>query len=308
MKKGQRVIRLANAPVSYGVFELARPDLVDLPTGEEIAKWVHDAGYVGVDLGPVGLFGTGSDLISLLARYELDLAGGWVDLPFSASDDEFAQALSGLSVPLDLFVLAAEAQPDAPPLPTIADSGTAARKAQPGGAPELTLTGDAWKIFTDRINQVAEIVASRGLEPTFHHHACTHVETPDEIDALLEATGIGLTFDSGHLLIGGGNPLSDFHRWAPRINHLHLKDAKTDLLREALQSAEPMASLWEKRVFVPLGDGDLAVGELVDAILASGFSGWLVVEQDVVPMNAHDVQKAITDQIINREALRKWFP
>lgn len=302
------MIRLANAPVSYGVFELARPDLVELPTGEEIAQWVHDAGYEGIDSGPIGLLGTGSDLVALLARYELSLAGGWIDLPFSGSDEEFDHALAGLTTPLDLFVVAAESQPEAPPLPTIADSGSPARKARPGGAPELMLEGDAWKIFADRINQVAGIVTARGLEPTFHHHACTHVETPEEIDALLDATEIGLTFDSGHLLIGGGNPLADFHRWAHRINHLHLKDAKTELLRDALRSPEPMASLWEKRVFVPLGEGDLEVSDLVEAIFNSGFSGWLVVEQDVVPMGADDVQRAIADQVTNREALRRWFP
>lgn len=308
MNRGHRVIRLANAPVSYGVFELARPDLVALPSGEDIAQWVHDAGYEGVDLGPVGLFGTGADLVSLLSRYELELAGGWVDLPFSGDDDEFNHAVRGLTEPLDLFVLAAESQPEAPPLPTLADSGTPERRAHPGGAPELTLGGDGWKIFTDRVNQVAKLVSTRGLEPTFHHHACTNVETPSEIDALLSATGIGLTFDSGHLLIGGGDPLQDFSRWAPRINHLHLKDARKALLREALESAEPMATLWEKRVFVPLGEGDLPVDELMRQILASGFSGWLVVEQDVVPTSARDIEQAIADQVTNREMLRRWFP
>lgn len=302
------MIYLANAPVSYGVFELARPDLIDLPAGEEISEWVHDAGYQGIDLGPVGLLGTGSDLTDRLDRYNLGLAGGWLEIPFSGTAEEFDHAVDVLNGALDLFVRAAESRPEPPPRPTIADSGSPARKARPGGAPELMLHGDAWATFTDRINQVATIVIARGLEPTFHHHACTSVETPAEIDALLDATDIGLTFDSGHLLIGGGDPLSDFHRWAYRINHFHLKDARTDLLREALESPKPMASLWEKRVFVPLGDGDLQVAELVEAILGSGFSGWLVVEQDVVPTTSEDVDRAVADQITNREALRRWFP
>lgn len=301
------MIRIANAPVSYGVFELARPDLVALPDGEELARWISAAGYQGIDLGPVGLLGRGTELVERLRRHDLELAGGWVDLPFAGEDEQFAHVLAALDEILDVFVTAAEMQPALAPLPTLADSGSAARKAQPGGAPELTLRGDAWSRFADRVGLAAARVRDRGLEPTFHHHACTHVETPEEVDALLAATDVGLTFDSGHLLIGGGDPLPDFRRWRDRINHLHLKDARTAVLQEALRSDDPMRSVWERRVFVPLGEGDLAVAELLDAIITSGYAGWLIVEQDVVPRSADDVQRAQADQVANRDALRRWF-
>ncbi|MEU4014641.1 TIM barrel protein [Microbacterium sp. NPDC028030] len=301
------MIRIANAPVSYGVFELARPDLVALPQGEELARWISEAGYQGIDLGPVGLLGRGADLTDRLDRHGLELAGGWADLPFAADDEQFAAALAALDDILDVFVTAAENDQDMAPLPTLADSGSAERKAKPGGAPELTLRGDAWARFADRVNAAVSRVRERGLEPTFHHHACTHVETPEEVDALLASTDVGLTFDSGHLLIGGGDPLADFRRWRDRINHLHLKDARTGILDEALQDDDPMRSVWEKRVFVPLGDGDLAVTELLDEIVASGYEGWLIVEQDVVPRSAADVERAKADQVANREALRRWF-
>lgn len=301
------MIRIANAPVSYGVFELARPDLVELPEGEELAQWISEAGYEGIDLGPVGLLGRGDELTDRLRRHDLELAGGWIDLPFAADDADFSSALAGLDGILDVFVTAAEMSPVLAPLPTIADSGSAERKARPGGASELELHGDPWERFADRVNQVASRVRARGLEPTFHHHACTYIETPAEVDALLEATDIGLTFDSGHLLIGGGDPLRDFRRWRARINHLHLKDARTQILHEAMRTDDPMRSVWEKRVFVPLGDGDLAVDALVDEIIASGYDGWLIVEQDVVPRSDDDVARAKADQIANRRALRKWF-
>ncbi|WP_308797308.1 TIM barrel protein [Agromyces silvae] len=301
------MIRIANAPVSYGVFELSRPDVVPLPSGEELAAWIAEAGYEGIDLGPVGLLGTGDDLVDRLTRHRLGLAGGWVDLPFAAEDEAFDGARAGLDGILDVFVTAAEADPERAPLPTIACSGSAERKARPGGAPELMLRGDRWQRYLDRVNAVADQVRRRGLEPTFHHHACTYVETPDEIDALLAGSDIGLTFDSGHLLIGGGDPLPDYARWRDRVNHLHLKDADTSILRSALGTDDPMRSVWERRVFVPLGDGDLAVDELVDAIVASDYAGWLVVEQDVVLASAADVERARAEQAANRERLRRWF-
>ncbi|MCT1476874.1 sugar phosphate isomerase/epimerase [Microbacterium sp. p3-SID336] len=301
------MIRIANAPVSYGVFELARPDLVALPEGEELARWISDAGYQGIDLGPVGLLGTGSALSERLDRHGLDLAGGWIDLPFAGDEERFAAALSGLDATLDVFVTAAERGQELAPLPTLADSGSPERKAHPGGAPELTLRGDDWSRFADRVNVAAARVRDRGLEPTFHHHACTYVETPEEVDALLATTEVDLTYDSGHLLIGGGDPLPDFRRWRDRVNHLHLKDARTAILHEALTADDPMRSVWEKRVFVPLGEGDLAVDALLDEIVASGYAGWLIVEQDVVPRSAEDVERAQADQVANREALRRWF-
>lgn len=300
------MIRIANAPVSYGVFELARPDLVALPEGEEIARWVSEAGYEGIDLGPVGLLGRGEVLVDRLRRHGLELAGGWIDLPFS-DGEAFEEAFARLDDTLDVFLEAVAAGPAAAPLPTLADSGDVVRRARPGGAPELSLQGTAWDAFADRVDRTVAHVRRRGLEPTFHHHACTYVETPDEVDALLASTDVGITFDSGHLLIGGGEPLADYRRWRDRINHLHLKDARTEILRDALRTDDPMATIWEQRVFVPLGEGDLAVDELVQEIVDSGYDGWLIVEQDVVPRSDAEVEQARTEQMANRAALRRWF-
>lgn len=302
------MIRIANAPVSYGVFELSRPDVVPLPNGEELAGFVRAAGYDGIDLGPAGLLGRGEELAATLRRHSLALAGGWVDLPFAGTDLQFEVALAQLPAILDDFAAAALVAPDAAPRPTIADSGSAERKAHPGGAPELELDRERWRRFVRRVGTVHTMVAERGLEPTFHHHACTYVETPAEIERFLRDTEMDLTFDTGHLLLGGGDPVPDFERWAPRVNHLHIKDADTDVLREAAGAADPMRAVWEQRVFVPLGEGDLDVDRILDRVLEIGYDGWLVVEQDVVLAGAGDVVRAIDDQIRNRERLRRWFP
>ena len=46
------MITVANAPVSYGVFDLARPELVPPPTGGELLDVVVAARYDAVDLRP----------------------------------------------------------------------------------------------------------------------------------------------------------------------------------------------------------------------------------------------------------------
>ncbi|WP_198169661.1 TIM barrel protein [Agromyces laixinhei] len=301
------MIRTANAPVSYGVFELSRPDVVPLPDGEQLATWIAEAGYEGVDLGPVGLFGDRHDLPLLLERHGLALAGGWADLPFAGSDEEFERAFASLAPTLELFAAAAAVAPDRAPKPTLADSGSPERKARPGGAPELELDDARWAVFTARVERAAELTREAGLEPTFHHHASTYIETPREIDRFLADTDVDLTFDTGHLLIGGGDPVTDFPRWADRINHVHLKDADRSVLAAAAGSADPMRDIWQRRVFVALGDGDLEVDRIVDTIVESGYDGWIVVEQDVILQDAADVARARADQVANRERLRRWF-
>lgn len=301
------MIGVASAPVSYGVFSLARPDLVQLPSGEELLRLVKEAGYDGIDLGPHGLFGTGHELVANLDRHGLGLAGGWMDYPFSGSDEEFRRAFEAWRPVLDDFALVAAEQTRPAPLPTIADAGDASRKSRPGGAPELQLTGERWERFIDRVERVAGYVRDLGLEPTFHHHAATYVETPAEIDMLLRDTSLDLTFDTGHLLLGGGDPAADLARWVDRVNHIHLKDANLRILREARGSDDPVRDVWEKRVFVSLGDGDLDVDGIIGTIIDHGFEGWVVVEQDVVLLQQDDVSRAIDDQIANREALRRWF-
>ncbi|WP_205740849.1 sugar phosphate isomerase/epimerase family protein [Haloactinopolyspora alba] len=296
---------IAGAPVSFGVFELTADQ--PLPEPEEILAPLRDAGYDGIDLGPVGWLGRGEQLRQRLRTHGMALAGGWVDLPLT-DDEAFAAALPGLDETLEVFVAAAEADRDRLPLPTLADAGDEIRRANPGGGPGIGLDEAGWDRLTRNVATAADRVRRAGLEPTFHHHACTNVETPDEIDTFLARTDVGLTLDTGHLIIGGGDPVDGWRRWSDRINHLHLKDARTDVLAQVVKERAGMRAVWERRAFVELGAGDLDVAGFMDAVVADGFDGWCVVEQDVVPSPSDPPGKAADDQRANREALRRWLP
>ncbi|WP_159621774.1 TIM barrel protein [Ruania rhizosphaerae] len=301
------MITLANAPVSYGVFELDAEEGVELPGPEEIAAMISAAGYAGIDSGPIGMLGRGAELRDRLARHSLALAGGWVDMPFT-DDDAFAAALPGYRDAMAFFAEGAELHPDTPPRPTLADSGSAARRANPGGGPGLSLDPRGWDTLARNVSSAARIAGEYGLRPTFHHHACTHVETPEEIDELLARTDVGLTFDTGHLIIGGGDPLEGLRRWEKRIDHLHLKDVQTAVLRDVVARKAGMRQVWTERAFVPLGDGDLDLDATMEQILGSGYSGWLVIEQDVIPQAGDDSGQPQAHQRRNRDALTPWFP
>ena len=299
-------ISVAGAPVSFGVFELT-PDAegLVLPTADELATLLEQTGYAGVDLGPVGFLGRGPELRHRLEAHGLELAGGWIDLPFS-DDAAFAAALPILEDTLDVFSDVMEAAPTRAPLPTLADSGDTRRKANPGGGGGHTLDEQGWDRFARNLAVAAARIRARGLEPTFHHHACTFVETPDEVDSFLERTDVDLTFDTGHLLIGGGDVMETWHRWQGRINHLHLKDVRVERLREIVASGGGMIDVWSGGTFVPLGDGDLDIPGLMDDVMRSGFDGWIVIEQDVYPTPGADPLVPRRDNETNRRVLAQW--
>lgn len=297
---------VAAAPVSFGVFELTADG--PLPEPDDVLRVVSTAGYDGIDLGPVGWLGDAGDVTARLRNHELSLCGGWVDLPFS-DDQAFEAALPTLKDALEVFVAAADVDPERPPLPTLADSGSDVRRENPGGAaPGLELDGDGWARLSANVATATALVRDAGLEPTFHHHVGTYVETPAEIEQLLAGTEVGLTLDTGHLLLGGGDPLAALRRWASRINHVHVKDAQRGVLGQVLAEGGDMHRAWEQGVFVAVGAGDLELATFMDSLAATGFDGWVVVEQDVVLGPHLPPDRPASDQRANREALRRWFP
>ncbi|MFE4727686.1 sugar phosphate isomerase/epimerase family protein [Microbacterium sp. NPDC056736] len=300
---------VAGAPVSFGVFEMT-PDGAATVSADDLLEVLADAGYRGVDLGPVGYLGRGAELRARLARFELELAGGWVQLPFS-DDEAFEASLPVLTDALRVFSDAAQAGPGRLPLPTLADDGSVARRAHPGrGAAADPLAPEAWDRLFANTERAAALVRAAGFEPTFHHHAGTFVESPDEIDRFLANVDVDLTLDTGHLLIADGDPAEAVSRWGDRINHLHLKDVDRAELRRVLAAGGGMAEVWSSGAFTAFGRGDLDLARVMDAMDERGFDGWVVVEQDVLnaPDVAIDTFRAARgdDQRVNRAALTRW--
>jgi inosose dehydratase len=300
---------VAGAPVSFGVFEMT-PEGAETIAPDDMLEVLASAGYGGVDLGPLGYFGRSSELQARLERHGLELAGGWVQLPFS-DDDAFEASLPGLHDALRVFTDAAERGPSRLPLPTLADDGSVARRAAPGRGAEVDPLADAaWDRLLANAERAVGIVRAAGFEPTFHHHAGTFVESPDEIERFLASVDVDLTLDTGHLFIAGGDPLDAVHRWGDRINHLHLKDVDLSELQRVLAAGGGMPEVWSSGSFVAFGRGDIDLAAVMNAVDKRGFDGWVVVEQDV--LNGPGISIADfraergADQILNREALRIW--
>src|SRR3984893_16430501 len=95
-------ILIANAPVSYGAFELTVGIDPNVPDASMVLDEVARAGYAGIDLGPVGYLGDRDSLAGELESRGLALCGGFFELPFS-DPAAMPAAIRGLDELLDVF-------------------------------------------------------------------------------------------------------------------------------------------------------------------------------------------------------------
>jgi inosose dehydratase len=261
------VIRVANAPVSYGAFELTVGVLPNVPGPDEVLGAIAAAGYEGTELGPIGYLGRGDELRSRLDSHGLALAGAFVELRFG--DGDFSELETALDL-LEGF--------DAKPV--LCDKGPR--------------DGD---VDLAEVERGVELARARGFEPTFHHHMGTRVQTPAEVERLLEGTSIGLLLDTGHLTAGGGDPVQALRDWHDRIDHLHVKDVRLDVLRDSAGWDDA----WRGGAFCELGAGDVDLDTFFAEL--DDYSGWLVVEQDWIPGPEDEVAAQAEAQVRNRRWL-----
>ncbi|MFG3256901.1 TIM barrel protein [Streptomyces sp. NPDC048172] len=293
-------IRVGNAPVSYGIYA---PDKAPLGPDEMLAGF-EAAGYEGTDCGPLGYLGAGEELSVRLKTYRQGLAGGWVDLRYG-DPEGFGTDLHALDAALDVFAAVPLDDPAFAPRPTLACPADPARFAAPGVPvdPELQLREEEWGAFAADVQRAADRCRARGLEPVFHHHLGTAVESPDETRRLLELTDVSLCLDTGHWWLAGGDPVEAVREFGARIKQVHLKDADRTAHARVREAGGDLWRVVGEGGFQPLGAGEIDLPEVLAALRAHRYHGWLVVEQDALP-TGQDLARIDADQRANREFLR----
>jgi inosose dehydratase len=168
----------------------------------------------------------------------------------------------------------------------------------------MGLDPNAWEIFAEGANQIAYAVKEAyGLQTVFHHHCAGYVETPDEIHKLLEYTDkqlLGLCLDTGHYSYGGGNPIEALTQYRDRIWHIHLKDYDIKVAEKARLNQWDYFTSVQNGIFCELGNGSVDFKRFIDELKVYDYSGWAVVEQDVLPGMGNPKQCAQS----NREYLK----
>jgi len=286
------LIRVANAPCSWGVLEFHDAAPPRIPPRKMLCEMAA-TGYAGTELGDWGFLPTDpATLSAAVAEHGLSLVGAFV--PVRLADPSALAAATGCV--LRVARLLAEASPHpapntqrAAPFVVLSDDNATVphRTARAGRiAPGDGLGPDAWPGFVARAEQIATAVRdATGLRTAFHPHCAGYVETPSELDALMQRTDpdvLGLCLDTGHLTYGGGDPVAAIRRYGDRIRHVHLKDGSAEVMRRARAEAWDYRRAVREGLFCELGRGSVDFPAILDELRRAEYDGWLVVEQDIV--------------------------
>jgi inosose dehydratase len=153
--------------------------------------------------------------------------------------------------------------------------------------PELGLTEDQWQVFAEGTENIAGAVKDAfGIRTVFHHHCAGYVETPEEIDTLMALTNpdvLGLCLDMGHYAFGGGNPVEALRKYEDRLWHVHFKDFDPTAAGVSREANGDYFDAIKRGVFCELGKGSVDFKTIVKDLKTIGYTGWIVVEQDILP-------------------------
>lgn len=267
--------RLASAPVTWGVWERT-VDLPDLIPPDRMLETVSALGYAGIELGPPGYFDVGA-----FEAHGLQLVGGFAPLHLADEEAFRADVVAWLDPVIDVLLATGPFGPV-----VLADAETPERLA--GQTP---LPNDEFARAVDRVNVAVERCRARGVPVVFHHHAATYVETPDEIERLLAGTDVGICFDTGHAVVGGGTAVEIARMCGGRIEHLHLKDVDGEMLERVRRGELNLEQAWNGGLFCPFGEGVVDFPAVLALPELAGFTGWMVLEQDRVAVGADDLDR-----------------
>jgi inosose dehydratase len=143
--------------------------------------------------------------------------------------------------------------------------------------------------YGDRLTHFAEALQGTfGLELAYHHHLMMAAETLDEVRAVMAATGpaVGLLLDTGHAAAGGFDYACLIEEFGLRINHIHLKDVRADVLAEVRARDLCFNDAVRAGMFTVPGDGMVDFGRLARFLGEGRYAGWLVVEAEQDPTKA----------------------
>ena len=261
--------QLAGAPISWGVCE-ANGWGYQIEADRVLTE-MRECGITATELGPDGyLPQDAKELARVLDGHGLDLCGAFVPIVLHKKDRlkasyERARRQSEVLAALNAgnFVLATPAE----------DGDYESRDP---------MDAQAKAVFSESLPMITEIAKEFGLQMVLHPHAGTMFETPNDLDFLLNETDINLCLDTGHIVVGGGNPLDIAKRAGSRVKHVHLKDCDAAAAARIQNRTSTYSTEVKNGMYKPLGQGDAQISEVIRFLDGINYEGKLVLEQDVM--------------------------
>ena len=272
-------IEIGNAPCSWGV-EFANDPRN--PTWRKVLQDCAEAGYRGIELGPVGFMPEDPTILGeALDEFGLTLIGGVIFRPYHDPDawedvldatHRTARALKAHGA--EHLVIIDSISPRRAPTAGRADEAVQMDKAE-------------WTGFRDRIVESARIGAEDyGLTVGIHAHAAGFMDFEPELIRLLDEVDEGLLkicFDTGHHSYAGFDPVAFMQKYVSRISYMHFKDIDPKVKADVIANRTGFYEACGQAIFCNLGQGDVDFEAVRKVLLDANFEGWCTVEQDCDP-------------------------
>lgn len=260
-------MKFAGAPISWGVCEV--PGWGHQLTPERVLAEMRDVGLSATETGPEGFLPSEpAQMTALLGSFGLSCVGSFVPAVLHDATHDPATDIEG---PLDALVACG-----AEILVLAAATGFAGYDSRPA------LDDVQWSTLLGNLDRLSEIAAGRGILAVLHPHVGTMVENRSEVHRVLDGSAVQLCLDTGHLLIGGTDPVQLAREIPDRVSHAHLKDVDAAMAARVQAGEITYTEAVRAGIYTPLGSGDVDIAGLVGALRANGYDGWFVMEQDTI--------------------------
>jgi len=272
--------RVAGAPISWGVCEV--PNWGHQLEVERVLSEMRSLGLAATEFGPVGfLEDDPTAKAEQLESYGMKAVGGFLPvLLHDAGHDPLPE--------VDAFIDGC--------LASGAGVGVLAAFTGVDGYDARPVLDDAgWSVMLANLDRITDRATERGVIACVHPHVGTMVETGEETERVLAGSRVGLCVDTGHLLVGGADPVALTERHTDRVVHVHLKDVDGRLAAQVIDGTLTFAEAVRAGMFRPLGAGDVDIAAMVRTLEGAGYQGWYVLEQDVMLPGEPDGEGPVAD-------------
>jgi inosose dehydratase len=288
---GAAVDRLAGAPISWGVCEV--PGWGVMLPRERVLAEMRDLGLKASELGALGYLGDEpAEIKDLLDRFSLGAVGGFV--PVSLHDRAGRR----------------QAEEDAERAASLLEGsgGTyfvTAVVVDAGWSTPFDLDDHQWDELVSGLAMVDRVCDAHGLRQVLHPHVGTLVERADHVDQVLRRCGARWCLDTGHMAIGGADPVAFAQEHGDRVELVHLKDVDLSLAPAVREHKMTLLEATRGGLFQALGRGTVDVAGVVRALETAGYGGWYVLEQDTTIEGAQEATaQPATDVQLSIDYLR----
>jgi inosose dehydratase len=265
---GTLKINIAGAPISWGVCEV--PNWGHQMEPSRVLREMSELGLGATEFGPDGFLPMQPELkASILKEHNMIAVGGFVPVVLHRADHD--------PVPAVKKELESYKAAGAKVLVLAANSGIDGYDAK-----LPVLTDDDWQILFNNLNRLQQIAAEVGVKAVLHPHVGTMIETQDHVMRVVAGSTIPFCLDTGHMIIGGTDPVAFAQNHAGRVAHSHLKDVDLSWAKKVQNNELSYYDAVVQGMYRPLGQGDVDIRAIVRSLIKSGYTGWFVLEQDNV--------------------------